>query len=229
MVSNPLRHNSHLSPQRSGPYDWSPEAERLVRQKQRIHPSNLVEQLQAMTGYPLDACWRFAYKFGVKRPTRYHRWTRAEREKVLEMSEGRPVGEIARHFGVSAKAIYHVIARSERRVSRRSEWFGLHAVARYLTVKPARVRSWIASEKLRGAIETHGQLTYTMISGAELAKFCKSYKSELLRQRIPEKRIQFLVDYVIAAEMPDDYTARSSKLERRAYERGEFLKPESAT
>jgi hypothetical protein len=50
----------------------------------------------------------------------------------------------------------------------------------------------------------------------------------LLRQRIPEKRIQFLLDYVIAAEMPDDYTARSSKIERVAFERGEYLQKATA-
>lgn len=210
-------------------YDWSPDAERLVRQKQRIHPSNLVQQLQPMTGYPLDACWRYVNRFGIKRPTQYQRWTGAAREKVLEMSEVRTVEEIARHFDVSTKAVYHVIARSGRRVSRRSEWFGLHATARYLTVKPARVRSWMASGMLNGVVETHGQINYTMISGAELAKFCKTYKSELLRQRIPEKRIQFILDYVIAAEMPDDYTARSSKLERKAFERGEYIKLERST
>ncbi len=139
------------------------------------------------------------------------------------MSETRPVAEIAKHFGVSEKAIYHVIAKNQRQVSRRSEWFGLNAVAKYLTVKPARVRDWIVSEKLRCVIEEHGRLRYTLISGAELLRFCKAHKEELIRQRIPEKRILFLMDYVIAADVADDYTARSSKLERAAFERGEYL------
>jgi len=92
-------------------------------------------------------------------------------------------------------------------------------------VKPEKVRGWLASEMLRGVVEEHGQLRYTMISGAELIKFCKTYKEELLRQRIPEKRILFLVDYVIAGDVADDYTARSSKLERKAFERKEYLQP----
>jgi len=204
-------------------YDWPPEAEKLARQKPRIHPSNLIRQLRELTGFPLDACWRFVHKFGIQRPTRYRSWPQWEQEKVLEMSETRPVPEIARHFGVSSKAIYHVVANNQRQVSRRSEWFGLHAIARYLTVKPARVRSWIASEKLKCVVEAHGKLRYTMISGAELLRFCREHKAELLRQRIPEKRILFLVDYVIAADVPDNYTARSSKLERAAFERGEYL------
>jgi hypothetical protein len=204
-------------------YDWPPEAEKLARQRPRIHPSNLIRQLQQLTGYPLDACWRFAHKFGVQRPTRYRSWPRRDQERVLEMSETRPIAEIAKHFGVSAKAIYHVIANNQRQVSRRSEWFGLHAIARYLTVKPARVRSWIVAEKLKCVVEVHGKLKYTMVSGAELLRFCRAHKSELLRQRIPEKRILFLVDYVIPADVSDDYTARSSKLERAAFERGEYL------
>jgi hypothetical protein len=144
------------------------------------------------------------------------------------MTEVRPVAEIARHFGVSDKAIYHVIAKNQRRVGRRSEWFGLNSLAKYLTVKPEKVREWIASKMLRCVVEEHGKLRYTMISGAELVRFCKTYKEELIRQRIPEKRILFLVDYVIAADVADDYTARSSKLERQAYDRKEYLKRKPA-
>lgn len=204
-------------------YDWPPEAERLARQKPRIHPSRLVQQLHDMTGHPVAACWRFVQKFGIQRPTRYRYWSERDQEKVLEMSDQRPLPEIAKHFGVSAKAIYHVVAKNHRRVARRSEWFGLHALAKYLTVKPEKVRGWIASKMLRCVVEEHGKLRYTLIAGAELVRFCKTYKEELLRQRIPEKRILFLIDYVIAAEVADDYTARSSKLEREAYERKEYL------
>jgi hypothetical protein len=210
---------------RSQRYDWPPEAERLAREKPRMHPSHLVQRLHDITGHPVDACWRFVQKFGIQRPTRYRSWSEKDQEKVLEMSELRPVPEIAKHFGVSAKAIYHVIGKNHRRVARRSEWFGLNALAKYLTVKPQKVRGWIASEMLRCVVEEHGKLRYTMISGAELVKFCKTYKEELLRQRIPEKRILFLLDYVIAADVADDYTARSSKLERKAFERKEYLKP----
>ena len=160
-----------------------------------------------MTGHPVAACWRFVQKFGIQRPTRYRYWSERDQEKVLEMSDQRPIPEIAKHFGVSAKAIYHVVAKNHRRVARRSEWFGLHALAKYLTVKPEKVRGWIASKMLRCVVEEHGKLRYTLIAGAELVRFCKTYKEELLRQRIPEKRILFLIDYVIAAEVADDYTA----------------------
>ncbi len=205
-------------------YDWSPEAEKLVRQKPRLHPSSLIHQLQKLTGYPLDACWRFAAKFGVQRPTHYRSWSKQDKQKVLEMSETRPIPEIAKHFGVSQKSIYHLVSKQHRRVSRRSEWMGLHAIARLLTVKPPRVRGWIASGKLACTVEEHGQLKYTLISGAALVKFCKTHMDELLRQRIPEKRILFLLDYVLPGDVADDYQARSSKHERQAFERGEYLK-----
>jgi hypothetical protein len=208
-------------------YDWPPEAEKLARQKPRIHPSRLVEQLQEITGYPRDACWRFAQKFGIQRPTHYRSWPTHDQVKVQEMSEKRAIHEVAKHFGVSIKAIYHVLARNERKVSRRSEWFGLHAVARLLTVKPGRVLNWIVCGKLHAIVEQHGQIKYTMISGAELVKFCKEHMDELLRQRIPEKRILFLTDYVVAGDVADSYEARSAKLERQAIERGEYLRPGS--
>lgn len=205
-------------------YDWPPEAEKLARQRPRVHPSSLINQLQKLTGYPLDACWRFAGKFGVQRPTHYRSWSKLDKQKVLEMSETRPIPEIAKHFGVSQKSIYHILGKYHRLVSRRSEWMGLHAIARLLTVKPPRVRSWIASGKLACTVEEHGQLKYTLISGASLVKFCKTHMDELLRQRIPEKRILFLLDYVVSGDVADDYQARSSKRERQAFERGEYLR-----
>jgi hypothetical protein len=210
-------------PHRRQRYEWPPEAERLARHKPRIPPSSLVQQLEQMTGYPRDACWRFAHKFGVKRPTRYRSWPQRDQAKVLEMSETRSIQEIARHFGVSIKAIYHVLAKNQRQVSRRSEWFGLNAVARLLTVKPGRVLNWIVNGRLRAIVQQHGQIKYTMVSGADLVKFCKENMDELLRQRIPEKRILFLTDYVVAGDVADTYTARSSKIERKAFERREYL------
>jgi len=221
MKSNPCPGSPQ--PTRRRRYQWPQEAVKLARQRPRLHPSNLIEQLQRLTGYPLDACWRFAAKHGVERPTHYRLWSDEDQQKVLEMSETRTVAEIAKHFGVTPKAIYHIINDHDRQVSRRSEWFGLHATARYLTTKPARVRSWIDSGKLHCVVEQHGALRYTMISGAELVRFCKKHRDELLRQRIPEKRILFLTDYVIAGDVADAYGARSDKLEREAFERGEYL------
>lgn len=221
MNSNPSPAGSRSARRRR--YQWPQAAEKLVRQKPRLHPSSLIAQLQQFTGYPLDACWRFAAKHGIERPTHYRLWTEEDQQKVLEMSETRTVPEIAKHFNVTPKAIYHVIADQHRQVSRRSEWFGLHAIARYLTTKPARVRSWIDTGKLHCVVEQHGGLRYTMISGAELVRFCKQYRGELLRHRIPEKRILFLTDYVIAGDVADAYGARSDKLERQAFERGEYL------
>ena len=217
---------SHTRPplRRRRRYEWPLEAEKLARHKPRIHPSRLVEQLQKMTGYPTEACWRFAEKHGIRRPTRYRTWTTPDETKVLEMTETRTVQEIAKHFGVTIKSIYHVLAKHGRQVSRRSELFGLHTVARLLTVKPGKILNWIVSGKLRAIVEQHGQIKYTMVSGAELIKFCKEHMDELLRHRIPEKRILFLTDYVVAGDVADDYQARSSKLERQAFERGEFLK-----
>ncbi len=219
--------HTHPPLRRRQRYDWPQEAERLARHKPRIHPSRLIQQLHEMTGYPIDACWRFAHKFGIQRPTRYRSWPTRDQAKVLEMSETRAVHEIAGHFGVSIKSIYHVLAKHRRQVSRRSEWFGLHTVARLLTVKSGRVLNWIVNGQLQAIVEQHGQIKYTMVSGAELVKFCKEHINELLRQRIPEKRILFLTDYVVAGDVADSYRARAAKLERQAIERGEFLKPRS--
>lgn len=206
-------------------YEWPREAEHIVRQK--VHSTNIIQQLRHLTGFPEEACWRFAEKRGVRRSTRYRRWLTTEQQKLLEMSESRSVKDIAAHFHCSESAVYHVIHRNQRRVGRGSEWFGLNTAARHLRVKIARLEQWVAAGKLNCVSEMHGGRNYRLISGAELCRFCKANRHELIGQRIAEKRMQFLIDYVFAAEVQDDYTARSSKREREAFARGEYRTKES--
>ena len=67
------------------------------------------------------------------------------------------------------------------------------------------------------------------MSGDDLIRFCKQYREKLFPStvRIPEKRIAFIIEYLMPEKVPDDRTARASKREREAYERGEYLEPSS--
>jgi len=64
-------------------------------------------------------------------------------------------------------------------------------------------------------------LTAYIVEDDEFERFCPdnlNYLIFMVGERVaPRERILFLKQFVIAAEMPDDHTARSHRLEREAY------------
>jgi hypothetical protein len=209
-------------------YDWPHELLKIVRQK--LHPSTIVQQLHETTGYPIGACWRYAEKHGVHRPGKgqNQRWTRKEIETVLELSGKRSVRDIATRFKRSEKAIYCLLHRHGRcAMGRSSDLFGFTQLAKLLSVRLDDLKSWAAAGWLKSTTEKRGTIEAHLVSGDDLIRFCKQYREKLFSStvRISEKRIAFIIEYLMPEKIPDDRTARASKREREAYERGEYLEP----
>ena len=211
-------------------YDWPHELLKIVRQK--LHPSTIVQQLHEATGHPIGACWRFAEKHGVHRPGKGQnaRWTRKDVETVLELSGKRSVRDIAARFKRSEKAIYCLLHRHGRcAVGRSSDLFGFTQLARLLSVRLEEIKNWAAAGWLKSTTEKRGRIEAHLVTGEDLIRFCKQYRDKLFPStvRISEKRIAFILEYLMPEKVPDDRTARASKREREAYERGEYLEPPS--
>ena len=83
------------------------------------------------------------------------------------------------------------------------------------------VRQWAAESRLELQSEVRGSVTVQFAEDEEFERFCGKNHNYLIYEvggRIaPRERIQFLKEFVMAAEMPDDHTARSHKREREAY------------
>ena len=81
--------------------------------------------------------------------------------------------------------------------------------------------------ELRQIAESNPLLEFA--EDAEFERFCRKNHNYLIYEvggRIaPRERIQFLKEFVMAADMPDDHTARSHKRERDAYL--QQMKPEA--
>jgi hypothetical protein len=228
-MNEPFRQEDSSRPRRSH-YDWPHELLKIVRQK--LHPSTIVQQLHDATGYPIGACWRYAEKHGVHRPGKGQnaRWTKKDIETVLELSGKRSVRDIAARFKRSEKAIYCLLHRHGRcAVGRSSDLFGLTQLAKLLSVRLDDLKAWAASGCLKSTTEKRGTIEAHLVSGDDLVRFCKQYREKLFPStvRIPEKRIAFIIEYLMPEKVPDDRTARASKREREAYERGEYLEPSS--
>ena len=83
------------------------------------------------------------------------------------------------------------------------------------------MRQWAAESRLELQSEVRGSVTVQFAEDEEFERFCRKNHNYLIYEvggRIaPRERMQFLKEFVMAADMPDDHTARSHKREREAY------------
>src|SRR5579859_6957442 len=97
-------------------FQWPQQATELVRANREAKGSdlvNLVAQLAQISGYPRDACWRFARKHGITaRPKpSYRRWTEAQDQQLLGLIEEHSVAVVAGILQRSRVAIWNRLTR----------------------------------------------------------------------------------------------------------------------
>jgi hypothetical protein len=205
-------------------YCWSEKALAIVRSTRTPKKDGtlVVEQLQALTGYPKQTCWRLAERYGFRRPNARRVWTQEDIHRVLELADKIPVREIAARFHTTSRTIYLKIYRHQRQVGYHGVIYTASMICNLLKVTHATVRQWGMDGRLKLRQETRGQATASVVDDFEFERFCRdnlTYLIFMVGGRIaPRERIQFLKEFVIAAEQPDDHTARSHRRERKAYE-----------
>ena len=133
----------------------------------------------------------------------------------------RPVTEIAEYFGTTVKTIHQKIIKNGKKVGRNGSIYTVSLISSVLRVTRPIVRQWAAESRLELQSEVRGSVTVQFAEDEEFERFCRKNHNYLIYEvggRIaPRERMQFLKEFVMAAEMPDDHTARSHKREREAY------------
>ena len=83
------------------------------------------------------------------------------------------------------------------------------------------MKQWGAEGRLEIQRQERGSVTAYIVEDDEFERFCRdtlNYLIFMVGGRVaPRERILFLKQFVIAADMPDDHTARSHRREREAY------------
>jgi hypothetical protein len=207
-------------------YVWPEKALSLVRSTRipKKDGAMIVQQLKAITSYPEKACWRLAERHGFRRPLCRREWSQEDFEKIVKMCEAdRPVSEIADYFGVSLKTIYQKIFKSGKRAGRSGSIYTVSLIAGVLHVGRPTVKQWAAEGRLQLKTEQRGGVTIQYLEDEDFERFCRENQNYLIYDvggRIaPRERIRFLKEFVAAADMPDDFSARGHKRERHAYAR----------
>ena len=106
---------------------------------------------------------------------------------------------------------------------RRTQWNDLHRVGhRQPAESDAGHGETVGVEgRLEIQRQERGSVTAYIVEDDEFERFCRdnlNYLIFMVGGRVaPRERILFLKQFVIAADMPDDHTARSHRREREAY------------
>jgi transposase-like protein len=204
-------------------YVWSEKALSIVRST-RIPKKDgalVVQQLQALAGYPEKACWRLAERFGFRRPNARRVWSQEELARIIELSETTCIREIAKRFKTTTRTIYLKVYNHHKSAGHSGMIYTVSAIANLLKVTPSTVKQWNAEGRLEIQQQQRGSVTAYIVEDDEFERFCRdnlNYLIFMVGGRIaPRERILFLKQFVIAADMPDDHTARSHRREREAY------------
>jgi transposase-like protein len=182
----------------------------------------VVQQLRAHTAYPEKACWRLAERFGFRRPNARRVWSQEDIERIIELTETSSIRDIAKRFRTTPRAIYLRIYRHHHRAGGRNGMiYTVSVISNLLKVGPGTVKQWGIEGRLKIQQEQRGSAIAYIVEDDEFERFCRenlNYLIFMVGGRIaPRERIQFLKEFVIAADMPDDHTARSHRREREAY------------
>lgn len=199
---------------------WSKTARELVRANKDAcgaRLSALITQLTQESGNSRRACWRFVRRSGIqtKRPQRT--WTEAEKNRLLELIESRPVQEIARLLRRSADSIWHMLRRLGASARLGKDGFTKYQLATALHVRPDRIQYWIDQGWLvvHQAREGHG---HGFIRAEDFCRFCKKYSREVIGRRLSIDRLEFVRLYVFPPSHAELLPVRESKKERLAYQ-----------
>jgi hypothetical protein len=213
-------------------YRWPAEAESIALRKR--NPAALCVELARLTGYNERACWNFLERHGVRRPGSTSRTSFSERlqERIVEYSTDHGIQACSTRFNLPPKAIYNLLYRQEM-TSRSRDFFTMREVCRHLSVRESTVLGWIEAGLLAAEQSTRrdGRVVYAF-SHEALTKFCKQSRELLLKRRWPERRLEFVREYIFAPKHADLLDSRECKRAREAQaeqERAEQLQAVNRT
>ena len=179
-------------------YIWPEDANRLVKkalrgQEKVQHAVLLHSQLEELTGFSSDACWRFLERHGIQRPGSGSRktWDPAIVDFVMEYG----YDAAAKKFGCSKKALYSLMGRENRTVGHCSGHFGLNQLRRLLNVRRETIKHWISIGLLEATVAMHGGKETFVVTDEQLRRFLSREAGNMIR-RFPEKRVEFLSNYL---------------------------------
>ena len=224
-----------ITARKTNRYIWPDHVKRLVRKAAgcKDKPPNAVllhNQIEELTGFKSDVCWRFLQRHGIQRPGAgtYRTWDETMVNTVVEYVMEHGYKAAAQRFGCSNHAIYSVMKRSGRLAGHSAGQYGLNQLRRLLNVRVEIIREWIDIGLLEATQVLYGGKLTFVVSDDQLRRFLSREAGNMLPRRFPEKRVAFLSNYLYDEKHMKLglLRTRESRKEAKAFEKKEYS-PES--
>jgi hypothetical protein len=178
----------------------------------------LITSIAAVSGNPRGACWRFVRQAGLTSKRSYRQWTKAERQKLLDLIASRSLEEVTvllRRSPTSIRAMLHRLGASVRMGQ---DWFTKYSLAEALHVRAEEVQKWIDRGLLRSRTVGTSGLQRQIIDAEDFCDFCKGHRQEIVGHRLNVDRLSFVQTFVFPPSHMELLPVRAAKKEQAAYD-----------
>jgi hypothetical protein len=205
---------------------WPKEARQLARDYQdrmgkpqgsgEAGRTMLVTKLVQISGNPRDACLRFLRQLGVTQRRNYRAWTKAEQQRLLDLTASIPVEEAARIMRRPPGSVRSMLHRLEGGGRRGREWFTKSSLATVLHIRPEEVQKWIDHGWLKCRIVETVGVKRQIIDPDDFCEFFKQYGRQAAGRRLSYEGLSFVRNYVFPSSHAELLSLRESYKKRDA-------------
>jgi hypothetical protein len=202
-------------------FSWPKKAENLLKANRNAGGRaryKLISSLARMTGYPRNACLRFARRCGfiAKRP--YRNWSPRETDLLLQLSESHKLPAMARKLKRSCTAVRGMLERLGIKIGK--DGWTKYVLASFLHVRPQTVQEWVDRGWLKAHKEGTATLPRLVIRRDDFLKFFRRHPDALLQGDVREDRLEFIFEHVVPRSHVDHLPVRPARKDRAARRRG---------
>lgn len=165
--------------------------------------ASLVSKLEALTGNPRDACFRFVHRFGIRSRQNYQSWTEPEQQQLLELIVLHPPVEVAKLMQRSTHSIRSMLHKLGTSTQTARNWFTKFSLATALHIRADEVQKWIDQGWLKARMVDTGKLSKVVIDPDDFARFCQQYRNAVIGRRFNAERLNFLQNFIFSLKHPE--------------------------
>jgi hypothetical protein len=219
-------------------HDWTPELDEILERGYRLcggHKQKAIARIQAVTGWPRQACYDRARKLGLSQGRR--RWTEGEDKYLLDFVGARNLRQIAKRLKRTVPAVRMRLGQlgTKRKLSARvTDGHTKSELAQYLHCGRRTIQHWIDRGWLKARYEGKNRVDDTLrITDEDFRAFCKKHPHEISPHRLPEDGLRWFCSVVFDVPPDENFgdplDRRQRRLERKQQRlalEGEDLEPD---
>ena len=189
-------------------YLWTSQLDDILEHGYRSGLNTLrlmIKKIQAMTGWPRQACWDRARKLGIanKRASEMKRWTTDEENFLIQYTGSKNIRHLARQLKRTEKSVREKLAtmKVDNRTgisARVSDGHTKMELAQYLGRSPRTIQRWIDLGWLKGRYEGKQREDDTLrITDEDFRAFWRKHPAEAPIHSLSTEGLQWFLSVMV--------------------------------